>query len=231
MKSVGIAFTVETLMVVARTKCKVGHYLDFLKDFIAVPCMCLHDHKFIVIKPSGLVKYVVRNTDLTDIMEKGDIVEILHLILGELAHSFRYHLGIGRNSEGMTSCVLILHIDTFRKCGDDLVRQFLLFLCLFLKFLGLLPEVKDDKTCDYGNYKKSSKDFEPEVFIERLFLYYMNCYRIFFFACKSVQNREGKIIASAVQVRVADLFKLGHVADDLVIVETVQFVTYLRVSH
>ena len=83
---------------IARAERKIRRNGNLSENVIAPLRMAPHYGVFVVIELAGLVEYVVGNTDLSYIVKKGDIVNMLNLVF-ILAELSRQHSGILRDTE------------------------------------------------------------------------------------------------------------------------------------
>ena len=118
-QSIRIPLAVQAFVVIARADIESGDHVDILQDLGAGGRVPLHHLVFLLRQLAGLVQDGIRNTNLSDVVQKTDKADVGNFNLGE-AQLCGDGCGVLRNTAGMTSCILVLGINRVGDGGDGL---------------------------------------------------------------------------------------------------------------
>ena len=168
--------------------------------------MALHDGVFLVVQAPGFVKDVVGNADLADVVEQGDVVDVLHLGL-RFAEPFGKHRRVPCDAHGMPVGIGVLHIDAVGEDVRHFVDELAVLLLLFEELDGFSAEQEKDHENDRRQNRRGEQDLKPQRLRERLFLDDRDRDGFCDLPRKGIEKRQRKGVGPAGQVRIA---RVGH---------------------
>ena len=143
----------------------VGDRGDALKDLRASSGVTLHDSEFFIGQFARLIQDFVWDCDFADVMEKGDVIDVIDFVLAH-PEVFGDELGIIADAGGVAVRVFVLRVD---RAGDSLNRFDRDVFIFELLLKGLVGLESDDEECasdDHGQGQEADKDPEPSGLID-----------------------------------------------------------------